>query len=84
MKTATKEEKIDVSLLFLTQISYILTKREKLFEKFKFVIDQVTHPIIVSETPLLISRLILLLGYYIDVLYSKDQNLFLEVLQLLI
>jgi|JI10StandDraft_1071094.scaffolds.fasta_scaffold244985_1 hypothetical protein len=65
-------------------MSYTIPKKEQLLEKFIKTIESITPKILEMDNPLITSRLILLLGYYIDILYSKNDELFLKVLELLV
>lgn len=46
LQSASMREKVDVCILFLTQLSYIIPKRKAVFESFKLTLEKVTEPII--------------------------------------
>lgn len=78
------EDLIDVSLLTITMISYALPKQEKLKTRFIDVWEKITRPIMERDSTLLNCRLTIMLGYYIDILYKKDESIFFEVISMFI
>ena len=78
------EDLIDISLIVLTMVSYALPKRDELKNRFIEICEKVTKPIMERESLLLNWRLTILLGYYIDILYKNNENIFYEVISLLI
>lgn len=80
----SEEDMIDCSLLTLTMVSYALPKSQDLKEKFVSVIEKVTKSIMDKNSLLLNCRLTIMLGYYIDILYKKDESVFMDSLKLFI
>lgn len=84
LQHSTDEEKVDTSIIFLTLVSYMLPKKVEIVKLLKQTMNQITYPLIELKNPLLESRLSLFLGYYIDILYGEQDELFLEVLKMLV
>lgn len=82
MRKTTPEDRIDVCLMMLTMVSYALPKDDLLKEKYTQVIENVTQPILNQKNLLLNCRLTIMLGYYMDILYKKDNDTFLTLLDL--
>lgn len=83
-KSSTDEEKIDTAICYLTLLSYAIPKKPELCGRFKQAIEVCTNPIIASTNTLLKCRLTLLLGYFIDILYKNDDQIFIAVLEMLV
>ena len=80
MKNCTDEQLIDICLLVLTMVSYALPKDDALKVRFTKTVEKVTLPILERNNLLLECRLTIMLGYYIDILYKDDEEVFFKVI----
>ena len=81
-RTASNEDKIDCSIMMLTMSSYALPKDDNLREKFTVVVEKITQPIMQMNSLLLNCRLTIMLGYYMDILYRQNEDVFLSLLEM--
>lgn len=58
----------------------MIPKEPSLVTDVKRTFQIITHKLIEMNNPLLMCRLILLLGYFIDILYLESDETFIEVL----
>lgn len=65
-------------------ISYALPKDQNLKVKFVEVLERVTRPIMEKNNLILNCRLTCLLGYYIDILYKDQNDVFVDVIRMFI
>lgn len=65
-------------------MSYAIPKKQGVVQDLQKALSIVTPIIMNDANPLLEVRLTLFLGYYIDILYIGDEEIFLQVLKMLI
>lgn len=80
----TDEDLIDVSITILTMVSYALPKDEALKARFIQTLEKTTKPIMDRNSLMLNCRLTCLLGYYIDILYKSQEDMFFIVIKMFI
>jgi len=83
-KYCSNEDMMDVSIMVLTMISYALPKNEALKKRFTEVLEKTTKPIMDKKDLILNCRLTCLLGYYIDILYKDQPDVFNSVIKMFI
>lgn len=83
-KYCSNKDMMDVSIMVLTMISYALPKNEALKKRFTEVLEKTTKPIMDQQDLILNCRLTCLLGYYIDILYKDQPDVFNSVIKMFI
>lgn len=75
---------IDTCILVMTNISYLTPRRKDIFFNFESVVKKHVDKLFKESTLLIQCRLALMLGYYADVLFDKDELKFHMILNFLI
>lgn len=82
LKNSSQEDLIDCPMMMLTMVSYALPKYEALKIKYVQVVEKIT-PIIIGMGSLLLNcRLTVMLGYYMDIMYRDNDEMFINVIKL--
>ena len=74
----------ETSLIALTTISYIVPKRPDLVTLFEQSLTENIQALLSPQSILLRCRMSLLLGYYADMLFKKEEAVFRQVMEFLV